>query len=81
MTPQEYLADRPDAALWYTSTAVPAGEELPACDPDVTWPGDEVKLLGLDGDVTPNDVWVWWGEGRPTDWRGNSITDLRAYPS
>ena len=76
MTLLEYANDRENVVAWYTSTALPTGEEIPAGHPDF----DAVdRLHDLEGEVGEDGEWTWNGKDRPTDCRGNSILRVTAY--
>ncbi len=76
MTLLEYANDRENVVAWYTSTALPTGEEVPVGHPD--FPAADA-FDDLEGEVDGDGRWTWGGTGRPTDWCGNSILRVTAY--
>lgn len=79
------LGDLGTRHVWFTSLGYPAGHDLvleKGADalhlPGDVLGGDESPWWDLEGTVSDNK-WEWDGEGKPTDWRGNSVTKMTAF--
>ena len=79
MTLRDYINEREYVVVSAAGLGFPAGELFPAGHPDMDFV-ERVGLLDLNGEET-NGNWHWDGHGGPRDDRGNSITEVAAYPA
>lgn len=78
-TTKTRLGDVGTAHVWFTSVGSPAGCDLFADE------GEPVELPSeswwdLEGTVAGNK-WEWDGQGRPADFRGNTVQRIVAFKS
>lgn len=79
--------------VWMAGVGCPAGEEynhVPWESADDNQPDNEIdfseldvldKFMSLNGSIEghgQNEIWVWDGEGNPTDFNGNSYYSIKA---
>jgi hypothetical protein len=87
MTLNEFANSCDFPVLLWAGVGCPGGEEVPLNHPDIELPSgfdeldQESPWTSLEGTVDPNEnVWRWDGDGNPTDFRGNTVYRLEAYP-
>lgn len=80
MTLGEYANANEYAVLFWAGVGKPTGETTALGHPDMDF-AERNGLLDLDGFVGPDNDWEWLGDDgkNPTDDRGNSILQVRAF--